>query len=281
MSAPTQTRRASGEVETNRATLVGLLDDLRAEQAELSLTVRDLGDPEWAQPTTPGWTVRDQIAHLAFFDGAAARAILTPAAFAVEKAHALADVVAYEEMHLRDLPSDGPGTAIAWDVASARFRHGAETADPGARVQWYGPDMSLLSMVSARLMETWAHGHDVAAALGRTRVVSDRLRHVAGLAVRARNQGYLVRGRPAPHETVRVELVGPAGQAWEFGDVTSSNSVRGPAEEFCLVLTRRRHVDDTALVTSGSAAREWMEIGQAYAGPPGAGPARIQKETSN
>ena len=33
------------------------------------------------------------------------------------------------------------------------------------------------------------------------------------------------------------------------------------------MLTRRRHPADTALVAIGDAAREWLSIGQAYAGP--------------
>jgi hypothetical protein len=51
----------------------------------------------------------------------------------------------------------------------------------------------------------------------------------------------------------------------------SSNSVTGPLEDFCLVVTQRRHLDDTHLVLEGPIAHEWMAIAQAFAGPPGPG----------
>jgi uncharacterized protein (TIGR03084 family) len=140
--------------------------------------------------------------------------------------------------------------------------------------------MSVLSMVTARLMETWAHGQDVADALGVSRASSDRLRHVAGLAVRARGQGYAVRGLAVPELPVRVELSGPRGESWTFGPDDAASTVRGPAEDLCLVLTRRRHVDDSALECRGDAAREWMEIGQVFAGPPGPDPARVRVSRS-
>jgi hypothetical protein len=47
--------------------------------------------------------------------------------------------------------------------------------------------------------------------------------------------------------------------------------VRGPAADFCLVVTQRRHLDDTDLVCVGPVASEWMGIAQAFAGPPGPG----------
>ena len=41
--------------------------------------------------------------------------------------------------------------------------------------------------------------------------------------------------------------------------------------DFCLLVTQRRHVADTALVPEGDIATEWLTIAQAFAGPPGAG----------
>jgi uncharacterized protein (TIGR03084 family) len=147
--------------------------------------------------------------------------------------------------------------------------------------------MSLRSAITSRIMETWAHGSDVADALGTRLPPTDRLRHVADIAVRARAQGYRVRGLEVPATPVRVELTGPSGEVWRWGEPHGSDSGRhddpnhsrgdaitGDAEEFCLVLIRRRHVDDTGLVVTGDVAREWMEIGQAFAGTPGKDPVR-------
>jgi uncharacterized protein (TIGR03084 family) len=266
----------SGTGVSSRERLTGLLADLDAERAELRALVAELDPPRWRTATpSPGWCVRDQVAHLAFFDGVAALAVAAPERFrAEERAPALADIAGYERNHLGRSPAEGAVLLAAWAGAATRFRDTAERASPGSRVPWFGPAMSLASMVTARLMETWAHGHDVTEALGARRLPTDRLRHVASLAVRARAYGYIVRGLEPPAVPVRVELDAPSGEQWTFGPADAPAQVRGPAEDFCLVLTRRRHPADTALVAVGDAAREWLSIGQAYAGPPGPGPSR-------
>ncbi|MGH2755904.1 MAG: maleylpyruvate isomerase N-terminal domain-containing protein, partial [Actinomycetota bacterium] len=49
--------------------LASLREDLRAEHDELDRSLASLTDREWDEPTpAPGWSVRDQISHLAFFD---------------------------------------------------------------------------------------------------------------------------------------------------------------------------------------------------------------------
>jgi uncharacterized protein (TIGR03084 family) len=132
--------------------------------------------------------------------------------------------------------------------------------------------MGAMSFVSARLMETWAHGQDVADALGVTRAPTGRLRHIAHLGVRSRPFSYLVRGLSAPTDPVGVSLIGPSGETWMWDtEVAPVDHVHGPALDFCLVVTQRRHVADTDLEVQGPAAREWLAIAQAFAGPPGAG----------
>jgi uncharacterized protein (TIGR03084 family) len=143
------------------------------------------------------------------------------------------------------------------------------------RIPWYGPPMSAASFATARLMETWAHGQDVADALGVERAPTDRLRHVAFLGVRALPNSYRVRDLTVPDAPVRVELVAPSGGMWVWGDEGAADVVLGPALDFCLVVTQRRHVDDTALVASGPVATEWLRLAQAFAGP--AGPGRPPK----
>ena len=129
--------------------------------------------------------------------------------------------------------------------------------------------MGARSFLSARVMETWAHGQDVADAFGVTRPPTDRLRHVAHLGVGARAFSYALRSMDVPDEPVRVELEAPSGGTWEWGPSGASNSVTGTALDFCLVVTRRRHPSATRLLASGDAAVQWTEIAQAFAGPPG------------
>jgi uncharacterized protein (TIGR03084 family) len=120
-------------------------------------------------------------------------------------------------------------------------------------------------------METWAHGQDVADALGVVRTPTDRLRHVAHIGVRALPFSFALRGRPTPEVSVRVEVSGPSGAGWTWGPADAANRVSGPALDFCLLVTQRRHRDDLALRVEGPVAEEWVEIAQAFAGAPGAG----------
>ena len=120
-------------------------------------------------------------------------------------------------------------------------------------------------------METWAHGQDVADALGVQRVPTDRLRHVAFIGVRTLGYGFVSHGRPAPTQPVRVELTGPGGEHWAFGGDDAENRVTGPALDFALLVTQRRHRDDLALTPTGKVADDWLDVAQAFAGPPGAG----------
>jgi uncharacterized protein (TIGR03084 family) len=131
--------------------------------------------------------------------------------------------------------------------------------------------MSVASMASARLMESWAHGQDVADALAVTRTPTARLRHVAHIGVRTRDFAYAVNDRTAPAEPFRVELTAPDGDAWAWGPKDATQRVTGPALDFCLRVTQRRHRDDLALVAVGPDADAWLDIAQAFAGPPGAG----------
>ncbi len=258
-------------------TLPALLEDLEAEHAEVESMVDGLDEISWDTATpAQGWAVRDQVSHLAFFDDAATEAIVDPDSFIVRAQAALeAGGDPMEEHLLRGRAMAGREVLAWWRGARGRMVGAARTLDGRDRVPWFGPPMSALSFVSARLMETWAHGQDVADALGVNRVPTSRLRHVAHLGVRARPFSYVVRGLEVPDEAVRVELTGPAGEVWEWDGDATSGLVQGPALDFCLVVTQRRNIADTALTVQGPAASHWLAIAQAFAGPPGPGrPAR-------
>jgi uncharacterized protein (TIGR03084 family) len=251
--------------------------DLVAEQGALDEIVSALPPAGWATATpSPGWTVADQIGHLTYFDTTAALALRDPEAFVAHRAELVAkfaepDVVEYETLgRFREL---SPEELLAeWRTHRAELAGAAAAAAPDARVEWYGPSMSLRSFLTARLMEAWAHGQDIADAVGVERAATDRIRHIAQLGVITRGWSYRNRGLDAPADEVRVELSAPSGDVWAWGDESAAASVTGPALDFCLVVTQRRHVDDTSLVTSGAVARRWMEIAQAFAGPPTDGP---------
>jgi len=258
-------------VEPPPTSAPALLDDLDAEHRDLDDLVADLDEAGWARPTpADGWAVRDQVSHLAFFDDAAVSAMTAPDAFAALVDAALAGGDPMQEHLRRGRAMTGPELLRWWRTSRHAMVTAARDLPDGTRVPWFGPPMGLLSFASARLMETWAHGQDVADALGLRRVPTSRLRHIAHLGVRTRAFSYVVRGREAPPTPVRVALTGPAGDEWVW-DAAADDGVRGAALDFCLVVTQRRHVADTSLVVEGDAATEWMSLAQAFAGPPGPG----------
>ncbi|GII80588.1 hypothetical protein Sru01_55700 [Sphaerisporangium rufum] len=249
-----------------------LLADLRAEGDELLAVLEPLGPAEWERPTpAAGWAVRDQVSHLAWFDDAATTAATDPEGFrAALPAFAARGEGAVDEIAAaaRGL---SPGQVIDWfRAARARSLAALAAVDPRARLPWYGPDMSAASFATARIMETWAHGQDVADALEITRVPTDRLRHIALLGARALPYGFVVRGLEPPAAPVRVELTLPGGGRFEHGPAGAADLVRGTALDFCLLVTRRRHRDDTALEVRGATAEAWLSVAQVFAGPPGA-----------
>jgi uncharacterized protein (TIGR03084 family) len=251
-----------------------LISDLRAETADLE---RLLGPDVWDVPTpAEGWTVRDQITHLAWFDEAAVRAVTTPEAFRGEAREATAGGLDTDRLVAERRSMPGPAVLRWFREARGGMTDTLSAADPVARIPWYGPDMGLASFTTARLMETWAHGQDVldglqAAGYDAVREPADRLRHVVQIGVRALPWSFAVHGRPAPTAPVRVELTLPGGCPWTAGPEGAADLVRGTALDFCLVVTQRRHPADVDLAVSGPAAREWINIAQAFAGPPGSG----------
>lgn len=250
-----------------------LLDDLQAEHDDLVAAMAGISEADWDKPTpAPGWSARDQISHLAFFDGMTVTALTQPDEFAVVREEIMRDLSAYVEgvgERNRDKSGD---ELLAWFAEErGALVKALRDIDPKTKVPWFGPSMSAASKATARIMETWAHGQDIVDGLALDRPVTDRIEHVAHIGVRAFPNSFKARGLPVPEEPVRVELTGPHGQQWEWGDAGAADLVRGPAVDFCLVTTQRRHHTDTALEITGPVASAWIDIAQAFAGPPGEG----------
>jgi uncharacterized protein (TIGR03084 family) len=252
-------------------TIDPVLADLAGEVASISSMLQSLSPEDWTQPTpAPGWNVADQVIHLGLFDRRAQWSMTDPDRFNDD---------------LRDLMTKGGVDAIHdaerhrssqdlyewWRVGAAALADASRSLDLSARCVWYGPSMSARSMLTARLMETWAHGYDIADAVGAAVPATDRLRHVAHIGVGARRFAFAANKREMPEGEVFVELNAPSGAVWTWGDSSATNSVKGDALNFCLAVTQRRHLDDCDLVVHGSLATEWMSIAQAFAGAPGVG----------
>ena len=257
-------------------TLEEIRRDLTEEQDALDAVVAPLDPAAWATPTpSPGWTVADQIGHLTYFDGTAVTAIVDPEEFA-RSTEALLRSLGTGDAERTTLFRDLAPSELheRWRANRHRLAEVAATLDEKQRIPWYGPSMSAKSFLTARLMECWAHGQDIVDAVGGTRPATDRLRHIAQLGVITRGWTYANRQETPPAGEVRVELDAPSGEVWTWGPDDAAESVRGPAEDFCLVVTQRRHVDDTGLAVTGGAARDWLEKAQAFAGGATSGPPR-------
>ncbi|WP_231113830.1 TIGR03084 family metal-binding protein [Mycobacterium avium] len=246
------------------------MSDLRHESDRLTEWLSGLAVEQWGLATPAvGWAIGDQVTHLAFFDDATLLAMRSPAEF-----RAFADTLMAEGMDFPDRIAEShrtltPQAMLTWFIDSrADLLDRLSAQDPKARLPWFGPDMSTASCATARLMETWAHGRDVYDALGVEPPPSPGLRSIAHLGVSTFAFSHTVRGITVPDEPVYVELRSAAGELWSWGPSSAANRVHGPAEDFALVVTQRRHWTQTALVVEGPVATQWLDIAQAFAGAP-------------
>jgi uncharacterized protein (TIGR03084 family) len=250
-----------------------LCADLVAESEVVLAILADLTPRQWVLPTpAAGWTIADQVSHLAYFDDVTRTSIVDPDRFRREAAALVADGDDFPDRVAANLRHLSGAELLDWLRTSRTALVAAyAAADPAVRLPWFGLDMRVASSVTARLMETWAHGQDIADTVGVTRVPTSRLRHVAHIGVRALPYSFAVNELSVPAEPIRVELTGPDGDEWQWGPQDAVDRVSGTALDFCLVVTQRRHRDDTALAVSGPAATAWIAIAQAFAGAAGPG----------
>lgn len=254
-----------------------VLIDLAGESQQLDQWVAGLPVAEWSTVTTPeGWTVTHQIAHLHWTDSASTMAIRDPEAFGRALMEAASDPTGYVDAQTEELaliPADDLLTL--WREGRAELDAALRSVPDGEKIPWFGPPMSPASMATARIMETWAHGLDIADAVGIAVRPTSRDRHVCHIGVRARGYAYLVRGERDPGVDIRVELTGPDGELWTWGPDDAPERVTGSGHDFALLATRRRHLDDTDVRAEGEHAAHWLGIVQAFAGMPGADPVRL------
>ena len=243
--------------------------DLAAEHVALDAIVAGLTDEQWRQDTpAEGWDIADTIAHLVFADLAASMAVADPAAFEHAKAELAAGRGGFDDAFGKAPSAKGAATLAWWRENRAMMLDAFAACAPKDRIPWFGPSMSALSFATARLMETWAHGQDVAATLGQRIEPSDRLRHVCHIGVTTRGWSYVNRGLAVPEGDVRIELTAPSGELWTWGPQGAENTVVGSAFDFAVVATQRRALSETSLVCQGEVALDWMRKAQAFAGPP-------------
>jgi uncharacterized protein (TIGR03084 family) len=250
-----------------------VIADLTAEGDEVEALITGLDEASWATSTpAPGWTVAHQIAHLGFIFRLAGTAAADPELFAAMTAGAAADFEGAVNAALGEYLGDPPEVLLSRWRAERDTAIKALAAVPGDQlVPWLVRPLPPAVLACAGLMELFAHGQDVADALGVTREPTDRLWHLAWFATLTWDFGYQSRGLTAPDVQFRYELTAPSGATWEFGPADAEQRITGPAHDFCLLVTRRRHRDDLAITAVGPDAEHWLDIAQAYRGPAGEG----------
>jgi uncharacterized protein (TIGR03084 family) len=254
-----------------------VLADLRDEGEAVERLVAGLEAKAWALPTpAPRWTVAHQIAHLAWTDEQSLMAATDENAWRDAAQAALAAPGTFVDEGAERGAAQPPAQLLQrWRAGREELLRVLGEVPQGERIPWYGPPMSAASMATARIMETWAHGEDIAEALGIRREPTLRLRHVVRIGVRARDFAYAVHGLEPPSEPFRVELKGIDEELWAHGPQDAEQRVTGDALGFCLLVTQRIHLTDAGVRAEGADAARWLEIAQAFAGPPG--PGRPQK----
>lgn len=251
--------------------------DFRAESEALHALLEPLADADCGRATRfKGWTIDEVLRHLHVWNNAALLALEDEPAFVAlvggwAPQRGKVPIRDFERAWCAGLA--GRALREAW---IERVRHVAARfalADPRRRVKWSGPDMSVRSSITARLMETWAHGQAIYDRLGVERVNADRIRNIAMLGINTYGWTFSVRGEQPPGEPPQVRLRAPSGALWTWHEGSESGLIEGSATEFCQVVTQVRNIADTRLAVRGEAARRWMDQAQCFAGGPEPPPA--------
>jgi uncharacterized protein (TIGR03084 family) len=250
-----------------------VLADLAAEGDDVDRLVADLPADEWVLRTpSPGWTIAHQVGHLASGDELAVLAATDSVAFGARLDGLARDFDTLADADAAAAAAAPPADVLRrWRAARAALCDALARIPPGQKVPWMTGPMAPATLATSRIMELFGHGQDIADARRVCRIPTGRIAHVARFGVRTRDFSYASRGLTPPAEPFRVELAGPDGQLWAWGPEDASQVVSGPALDFCLLVTQRRHRADLAITARGGEAFGWLDIAQAYVGPPGQG----------
>jgi enediyne biosynthesis protein E11 len=247
--------------------------DLQTEGEILDQLVASLDAAQWDLPTpAPGWTIKHQVAHLSSTARIAGIAASDPELFAKVTVGADKDFDAAVTALLTPYLDASPADLLdRWRAERGDATKALSVLPPAQMVPWVARQIPASALAAAGLMELFAHGQDIADALGAPREYTDRIGHLTWFGARNRDFGYLVRGLTPPEAEFRFELTAPSGTRWEFGPADAENRITGPAVDFCMLVTRRRNRADLAIQATGPEADKWLDIAQAYRGSPGPG----------
>ncbi|MDJ0959504.1 MAG: maleylpyruvate isomerase family mycothiol-dependent enzyme [Acidimicrobiia bacterium] len=251
-----------------------ILSDLVAEEQSLDQFLQRIHERDWKLPTpATGWSIMDTVCHLAYTETFAAQAISEGQAFVDA-----ADITDIDEWTKRGV-EQGRGKRYQeiiewWRNGRASVVDALSRMDPKDRVPWVYSSASAKAFATLRLMETWAHGLDIKAAMeGRITLAEDeedptadtpRIRHIAWLAHRLLPWAFSEAGETYPEQGIRVELMGPRYARYVYGPDDTEQVIKGIAGEWCRVAVHRLDVADTGLKAIGDDAETALQVVRAY-----------------
>jgi uncharacterized protein (TIGR03084 family) len=246
--------------------------DFLDESNALCDMLMPISETDFEMPTQfKGWTINNIIRHLHVWNIAVDLSLRDEAAFGAFVAAMMAGVRGgklpeFEASYLDGL--SGHALRTIWMERAEATSRAFVAANPKLRLKWVGPDMSALSSITARLMETWAHGQAVYDVLGVERRDIDRIGNIVRLGVNTWGFTWKNRRVDPPGAMPQLQLSAPSGAIWEYGAPSDSGMISGSATEFCQVVTQCRNIADTSLAVTGEVAHQWMAVAQCFAGPP-------------
>ena len=251
-------------------------EDFLEESEALYAAIAELDDEALRQVTQfKGWTIEDVLVHLHFWNRGADLSARDEAAFQDMVGGAMASLKKNGSLRaVEDSVITERGTALreAWIGLVRDMAPRWKKMDPKVRLPWVGPSMSARSSMTARQMETWAHGMEIFDLLGIARRDGDRIRNIVILGVNTFGWSHQVHGLEVPDAMPLLELTAPSGDVWTFGEA-GAGRISGSAVDFAAVVTQTRAVADTGLKIEGPVAETWMAHAQCFAGPPETPPA--------
>ena len=258
--------------------------DFLEESETLARVLQPLSEQQWSEKTQfKDWTFNEVIIHIHFWNRAADLSLNNPSGFQVFWNETSVEAVkgGLKSFENSSVQERGPKLLASWQESYRDMASRWKELDPKVRVKWAGPEMSARSSVTARQMETWAHGQAVFDQLGQERMENDRIRNIVILGVNTFGWSFKVRGMEVPAEMPCLRLTSPSGEIWSFGEENSADAIEGSAAEFCRVVTQTRNIADTSLSVIGETAGKWMNIAQCFAGPPEEPPPVATRYPSN
>ena len=240
-----------------------LLSDLVAEQQFLDQFLQKIGAKDWEKPTpAKGWSIRDTISHLA--DSAELAADALNGGSRIEAYRVAPDLDALRQEAVKKGRKMRYQDVIEWwRGGRAKVVEPLSQMDGEKRIEWIAGSMSARTFATMGMMENWAHGLDIYAAMKFQPEDTPRIRHICFLGWKT--LPYAFKSADMDYSPVRVEVMGPGYAKWVYGPADTDQVIKGPAGEWArLAVHRIKRKDAKNLKATGEVAETALEVVRAY-----------------